>query len=248
MPLCVAFADTAGIVPGSITAWRWSFGDGSTDTAQNPQHCFNTAGDYSVSLAITGSNGCSDTLTQTNYIHAYALPHAEFSNTPAQTDIFTPEFQYINESSGAASWLWDMGDLSHTTALNPSHTYAGAGTYTVWLYTASGYGCTDSVSHTVVVEDAFTFYAQNAFTPDNNGLDDVFLPKGSGWDPAAFDLAIFDRWGNLCFESKDMSKGWDGRVKGGSEVAQMDVYIWKVSLRSMAGDKHSYMGTVTIVK
>ena len=76
----------------------------------------------------------------------------------------------------------------------------------------------------------------------------VVVAKGTGWNPEKFYLMIFDRWGNKCYETRDMNKGWDGRANNGSEVAQEDVYVWKVILTDIFDQKQSYMGSVTIVK
>ncbi|MCW3086126.1 MAG: hypothetical protein JWP12_3492 [Bacteroidetes bacterium] len=247
-PLCVQFTDTTGITPGAITGWNWTFGDGGTDALQSTSHCYPNDGSYTVALTVTGANGCSNTVTQNNYIQVFPLPEAAFTSNVTEANLFDPTINFINETSGAVSCNWTFGDAVTSTQVNPSHTYNDAGTYPVWLVAATDKGCIDSVMHTVVIQGEFTFFAPNAFTPDDDLTNNMFLPKGIGWDPAKYELMVFDRWGNTCFETKDVNKGWNGIVKNGSEVAQMDVYVWKVMLWDVFGKKHSYTGTVTIAK
>ncbi len=247
-PLCVAFTDTTGITPGTITNWNWTFGDGETGMLQSTSHCYPNDGSYAVALTVTGANGCSNTVMQNNYIQVFPLPEAAFTSDVTEANLFDPTIHFINETSGAVSYNWNFGDALTSTQVNPSHTYGDADTYPVWLVAATDKGCTDSVNHMIVIQGEFTFYAPNAFTPNDDLINNVFLPKGMGWDPDKYELMVFDRWGNSCFETKDVNKGWNGIVKNGSEVAQMDVYVWRVVLWDVFGKKHSYTGTVTIAK
>ena len=130
-PLNVAFTDQS---TGDITAWSWDFGDGGTSTAQNPNHTYNTAGVYTVSLTV--SNACgSDVMTKTDYITVNQpvcnAPVADFSGTPLSGDAPLLVDFTDNSSNAPTSWSWDFGDGGTSTAQNPSHTYNSAGTYTV---------------------------------------------------------------------------------------------------------------------
>jgi gliding motility-associated-like protein len=99
-----------------------------------------------------------------------------------------------------------------------------------------------------VVTEVFTFYAPNAFTPNEDRFNNVFKPIGRGWNPATYQLDIFDRWGTLCFTSNDVTVGWDGRVFNGMEVAQIDTYTWKVKVAETTGKKHNYIGRLILFK
>ncbi|MGZ6537908.1 MAG: T9SS type B sorting domain-containing protein [Bacteroidia bacterium] len=110
----------------------------------------------------------------------------------------------------------------------------------------NSYGCTAYVQHDIVVGPEFTFYIPNAFTPNGDGVNDFFFGTGIGID--TYDLYIFDRWGNMIFHGHDLNDMWNGKANGGSEIAQQDVYVWKVKLTDVFGKKHNYIGTVTLVK
>src|SRR6266536_1094496 len=138
-PLTVQFTDTS---TGGPTAWAWDFGDGSSSTAQNPSHSYATAGTFTVALTASNAGG-SDTATQTGLISVSSPlpspPTASFSAAPTSgTAPLTVQFTDTS-TGGPTAWAWDFGDGSSSTAQNPSHSYATAGTFTVAL-TASNAG------------------------------------------------------------------------------------------------------------
>ncbi|HGY89785.1 MAG TPA: PKD domain-containing protein [Planctomycetes bacterium] len=151
-PLVVAFTDLS---TGSVTSWSWNFGDGTTSTAQNPSHTYASTGSYTVSLTVTGPGG-SDTMTKTAYVNVgVPAPTADFSGTPLSgTAPLIVAFTDLSTGS-VTSWSWNFGDGASSTAQNPSHTYASAGTYTVSL-TVTGPGGSDTMTKTgyVVVSEA----------------------------------------------------------------------------------------------
>jgi gliding motility-associated-like protein len=99
-----------------------------------------------------------------------------------------------------------------------------------------------------VVNDIFTFYAPNAFSPNDDNVNPVFLPTGEAWDNNTFTMWIYDRWGNLAFKSTDVTKGWDGRYRSKGDEAQEDTYIWKVQVNDIFGRRHDYHGVVNLLK
>ncbi len=114
------------------------------------------------------------------------------------------------------------------------------------MFVTNANGCVDSVQNVVEVLPEFTFFIPNAFTPNGDGINDDFNGKGIGI--TKYEMMIFDRWGNMIFFTDSLYKNWDGRANHGSDVAQQDVYVWKVKLTDVFEKKHNYIGTVTIVK
>jgi len=101
----------------------------------------------------------------------------------------------------------------------------------------------------VFIKGAFSFYAPNSFTPDGDLINDSFTPKGVGVDETDYELWIFDRWGNMIWRTTIWGESWDGRVNKGGEIAQLDTYVWKVQVKEKdSGQKHNYIGHVSIVK
>jgi gliding motility-associated-like protein len=146
--------------------------------------------------------------------------------------------------------MWDFGDpgsglLNNSSQMNPSHEYLYSGTYYVTLMVENGYGCRDYVVKPIYVDIVYNVYIPNVFTPDGNGLNDVFQPKGIGIDESEYKMMIFDRWGELIYESNNFQKGWDGSVKGSRGKAKEDVYVYKIFIKDLKGKIHEYVGHVT---
>jgi gliding motility-associated-like protein len=246
-PSCINFTDqTTSASP--ILTWQWNFGDAQSSSQQSPRHCYASGGTYSVSLIATSVSGCIDSVIQNNYITLYNVPTALFIADPSEANLYEPDIQFNDQSTDAASWLWNFGDGNSSTEQNPQHTFTEQNTFPVVLIVTSPFGCIDSTTIDVNIKNDFTFYAPNAFTPNANGNNDIFLPKGTYWNPAKFNLHIFDRWGNLIFVSTNVNQGWDGKVKGGSNFVESDVYVWTVEISDLGGDKYYYTGSVTVVK
>ncbi len=257
-PVCVTFNDASAVAGGTISTWNWTFGDGSTFNGQNPPvHCYTNLGTtdatFSVGLTVTSSlGGCTSTDTYINYITVFANPIAEFTASPNPATILEPTVNFTDQSSSTSpitSWDWNFGDGStNSNATNPTHDFPNAfsGSYTVTLTIVDGNGCTDNVSHTIVIDPEFTFFIPNAFTPNGDGVNDFF--QGQGVGIAKYEIMIFDRWGNMIWYTDDINKLWDGKANHGDDMAQQDVYVWKVKLTDVFNKKHNYIGTVTIVK
>ncbi|MCX6295948.1 MAG: gliding motility-associated C-terminal domain-containing protein [Bacteroidetes bacterium] len=187
------------------------------------------------------------------YVNVNPNPFADFSISPNPVSSLSPFVSFTDLSTVTiTNWSWNFGDLTSTsdvsTAQNPSYQYPSTGSNTVTLIVTNQFGCVDTATQIVDIIDDFVFYAPNAFTPDGDGLNDIFLPKGIGYDIETFNMMIFDRWGNNIYSTDDYNKGWDGRANHGTEIAQIDVYVWKVELTDNKKLKHKYIGHVTIVK
>lgn len=182
-------------------------------------------------------------------INVWANPNAEFSFNPNPATVLDLNVGFNDQSSSdVTSWYWDFGDGANSSLENPSHTFPDIEgiTYNTMLVVQNANGCVDTVIHPVLVSPEFTFFIPNAFTPNGDEINDTFNGKGVGIK--TYEMYIFDRWGNLIYYTDSLNKPWDGRANHGSEVAQQDVYVWKVRLTDVFDKKHSYIGSVTLVK
>lgn len=247
-PICVTFAGVASQVPGNnVVSWAWNFGDGQTATGFNGQHCYNFSGNYSVGLYGITQMGCLDSVVQYNVIKVYPNPHADFSADPFQTDIYENTIHFTDESqTNIVLWNWTLQSGVYSNSQNPTYTYAQEGTYPVKLVVVNSNGCRDSIIKDVVIVPVYTFYAPNAFTPNEDGKDENFLPLGTAWNANTYHLWVFDRWGNELFHTVDANQGWDGKKNG--DVLQEDVYVWRVSLNDVFGLGHDYKGVISLVR
>lgn len=249
-PVCVNFADLSTVTaPSTITSWSWDFGDQTTSTQQNPNHCYSNAGQYSVTLTVT-SNGCSNTIVMSNYIECFPNAVASFTMSPQPTTVLNGEIDFTDLSTNAASWSWSFGDVANSTSTqqNPEFAYGIPGCYDVELSVISPDGCPADTIEEVCVDPDVTIFVPNAFTPNGNGNNEIFIPLWEGIDPTKYEFWIFDRWGQLIFHSTDVAQGWDGRVNGGSEIAQIDTYVWKLVCTDIMGNQHNMIGHVNLIK
>jgi gliding motility-associated-like protein len=253
---CVNFSDSSVVTGGRINQWKWNFGDPSssdnTSELQNPRHCYENTGFYDVGLTVTSDKGCVSSLTYQKMIQVFAIPIAEFIPTPNPASMYDPKVTLKNASSAdVVYWNYHFGDGDSVSpkTISPVHLYPGIASrsYLATLLVRNADGCVNKVAHLIEIGPEFTFYIPNAFTPTrNDGINDTFFGKGVGI--VEYHIWIFDRWGNMVFDTPDINEGWDGRANGGKDVSQQDVFVWRVKLTDIFGKKHQYMGTVTIVK
>jgi gliding motility-associated-like protein len=153
-PLRTQFNDLSTPGIGSIVSWSWSFGDGSSSTIQNPQHTYLNSGNYSVTLTVVNSSGCSRTIVKPNYITVSPGVRADFDFTPP-VNCSPPEliqFQNLTTGPGTITYQWNFGDGNTSTATSPSNNYLTTGPFTVTLIATSSQGCVDTLVRNNLVQ------------------------------------------------------------------------------------------------
>ena len=246
-PLTVHFyVDTTGFGAGAVLLW--DFGEnGATSNAILPTHVYTTPGCHNVSLTVTVPPGCSATQTYPCLINTTAQPVAQFTANPQSASILDPLVSFTNTSSGATSWVWSFGDSTSSTDWSPQHLYDAVGTYHVYLAVSNADGCVDTMWMDIIVNDYHTFFVPNAFTPNGNGSNDEFGPEFTNILSEQYDFYIFDRWGNMVFESHDPYKKWNGRWHGDGDKVQQDVYVYKIFYLDNMYGEHALIGSVTVL-
>lgn len=240
----VHFIDSSFTTNGPLT-YQWFFGDGTTSSEQNPYHTYPAIGTYNTFLIITTINGCKDTISLDSPLSIYPSPVAGFYVTPTDTSIFYPNVNTYDESIGAIDCDMYWGDGTVSTNCDTSHHYSKPGTYTLMQVVTNANGCTDTAYSTVIIRPEFLFWIPNAFTPNGNGVNDVFKPVILGVHNYSF--LIFDRWGEKIFETNDMYEGWNGFFKG--RLCTNDVFVYKINFRDdVLNNEHQYIGRVTLVR
>ena len=214
----------------SGSSCSWSFGDGgSSSNCDSVAYTFSAAGCWDVSLDITTSDGCLANYTEPQYVCVYDYPTASFSFTPQPTTLLNTQINFNNFSTGASiyNWTFDVnGTPAYSSQEHPVYVFSDdqAGSYEVCLEAVNDYGCTAVTCRIVEINDVFLVYVPNAFTPGNeDNINDVFLPVVNGVDFQEFEFFIFNRWGELIFESYRIEEGWDGTYKG--KIAKQDAYV-----------------------
>lgn len=215
-PVEIVFENQSIASAGS--EYLWDFGDGSNSTSSTGlAHTYQFAGVYPVSLTIETENLCSATYNLPQDISVYALPQANFEINPQQAFSIDPQVNFNNTSSTHVISSWDFGDGANSNLENPTHLYplGIASNYEVTLIISTEHGCMDTLSKIVVVKDQLIIYVPNSFTPNGDQFNNIFQPIiTSGVEEYGYSFVIYNRWGEIVFESNDIYSGWDGTYKG----------------------------------
>lgn len=230
----------------------WTIGNRATATGFTVNVLDLPAGKYDVTLTVRSPQGCVNTVTMTDYLTVIPKPIAKFSMTPNPTTVFNTIIQFQDESSSdVVLWDWDFSGLGFSDVQNPVYQYpSDTGIFPIRLKVTSIDGCESSVENLLRIGAEYNMFIPTAFTPNGDGLNDVFSPVGLGVDPSKFSMVVYDRWGNLVFESNSLGEPWDGSIKGKNQPAPNGTYVWKVFANSLAGDlkNYEYTGIINLIR
>jgi len=233
-PLPVNFS-AINPIPGAN--YTWFLNNTEIGTGPNLVYTINESGYHDITLEYELSS-CMETTTYSDYIFMENDPIASFTFNPAVISSEIEEINFVNSSIGAVSYLWDFGDNSSSTVQNTSHTYTGAADNILVSLTASSpLGCFDIYEMTIVVLSEAIFYIPNTFTPDEDEHNQLWKPIfTSGFDIYSFNLQIYNRWGEIIWETNDASAGWDGTYGIDGLRVPVGIYNWTIRYGSKIND------------
>lgn len=228
-PFLAQFVDLSSA--DSPILYSWDFGDGNTSTSANPSNIYFTPGEYAVSLTIITPFGCVDTLSLVKdpFVFVRPSPTASFVVDPSETDICNAEIQFTDQSLGAYSYLYILDENGRVSEQsNPLITYFTSGTKNPLQIVTNEYGCSDSAYAVIAIEPVSVF-VPNTFTPDGNEFNNIFNAE-TDFPMFSWDLKIYNRWGQVVFQSSDPSIGWDGTLDG--QIMQDGLYVYRIKYMS----------------
>ena len=246
--------------PATYASSTWSISDGNTILNQdNLNLLFQYPGSYSASLILTNAAGCDYPSIQPITLNSYAPPTAGYIATPQPADVLDTEITFTDMTEGypITNYLWTFSTLAGeslggSAAANPVFDFPSGygGDYIVNLQVTDIHNCTDVITPSLVtIDDLLQFYVPSAFTPNNDGLNDVLRFEGADIDPTRFKLQIFSRYGELLFESTDPSIPWTGNIRGGEHYAPNGAYNWTAIIVSEStGAKKELNGSFIITR
>ncbi len=240
-PLEVDFTDTSSNTSGFVT-YDWHFGNAGGSTTPSPTITFNKEGSYPVSLLVTSDGDCKSFVERTDYIRVYDSPTATFTADPLETVLEQATIQFSNNSVSTDTLIynWNFDDGSSSNNANPNHTYTETGSYNVLLTVVTDNGCEDTYTTEITVHPDFAVFIPNAFTPNGDGLNDVFEVKGVG--VKTYQLQIYSRWGEQLYESDNLENKWDAaNVPAGT-------YVYVIHATTLLDNQIEEKGTVTVIK
>lgn len=240
------FANCDGLVAVNVVGGMQPF-TLTWDNGMSGQQISNLCrGTYS--LALVDANGCSGSGTAT--VDSPPNVVADFYFWEEEFTVLDPRIQFFNSSTGAIIYTWSFGDdLGSSAEESPLFTFPDEpGIHEVELIAYNENNCTDTAFAIIEIKDEIIYYVPNTFTPDDDGFNETFKPIfTSGFEPWDYQLLIFNRWGEVVFESRNAKFGWDGSY--GGKKAQDGTYIWRIEfLETMSDKRHVINGHVNLLK
>jgi gliding motility-associated-like protein len=227
----------------------WDFGNEVTSTETIAKYVYTTGGAFDIKqIAII--NGCKSELTKTDYINVVAKPiNVQFSQSTNTLDLYNPEVSFTTNTD-ALYYYWSFGDGKSTNVKNPTHLFPSQPDNYLVTLTASNIlnHCSNSISHVIVMPEPVIYYIPNTFTPNGDEFNNTFQPIFTmGYDPQNYAFYIYNRWGELIFESHDSKIGWDGTF--GDKLLKGDTFVWKLTFKEKnTSIEHNETGHVNILR
>ncbi len=261
-PTSVSFAESSegGCNPTPITFTNnsspigndydilWDFGDGNTSTEISPTHIYENPGVYSISLSIESPAGCEVGESFNDLITILAAPTAGFSLSPDELTSTNPTVQVTDGSTLANSWLYNFNEQGTSTDPNPSFTFRTTGLQPITQIVTAQSGCRDTFQAVIDVIPFVEWYMPNAFTPTRDGINDIFIGNGNLDGATDFVFTIWNRWGELIFETNDYNVGWNGRKNNEGQDSPAGVYVYVLNYRTPRGDLVQLEGFATLIR
>ncbi|OAV45008.1 PKD domain-containing protein [Lewinella sp. 4G2] len=231
--------------------FEWRFGDGGTSDELSPTYAYDTEGIYDVYLKITSPLGCSVDTTLLEFVDVRQSPMADFFWTPERPTRLAPDFQVFDASQnslGKKYWVSNAnGDRLFATP-NASFPYTLRDTSSIFITQVVSHpsGCTDTIVKSLRLAGASTFYVPNAFTPNGDGLNDIFFPKGELNEITEYRFRVWNRWGELVFSTSDPEQGWNGQFR---EIdSPGGAYLWDAEFLDPLGLEQRFKGGVVLIR
>src|SRR3989338_2010058 len=247
--LCAGVDTIISNTSTGATTYQWFVNGQPSGNA--PDLSFNevNSGCYAVELIAGNQFGCADTTFQSCAVEIQPTPQSLVYPANNLLTVDNPTVLITDNSTDAGNCAWYLNGqlLSQPCGVDFTQPFPGLGTYEFVHYAFNNFGCLDSSSFVIEVREGLTYYVPNAFTPDGDEFNNVFQPVfTSGFDPSDFQLQIFNRWGELVFESHDHQVGWDGTYHG--KLAIDGTYTWTINLKDLYSDKrYELVGMVTLI-
>jgi len=235
------FVNTSTVSAGNIETSIWYLGNGDVVNGDSLQYTYTFSGDYFTQLFVTSDYGCVDSVGKFYSIHN--KPIASFEYSPFTVSTLQPEMNFITTTPSFSALLWNFDDSTFSTIANPVHEFENAGTYDVWLTVADSNQCIDSVMHRITMYYDFVLYIPNTFTPNDNGNNDSFGPKGIRMDKyKSYEFIVFNRWGEKVFVTNNIAEHWDGAN------CQHGAYTWSIIIVDELGAIRKKVGEVLLIR
>ncbi|MEM1119023.1 MAG: PKD domain-containing protein [Bacteroidota bacterium] len=227
----------------------WDLGDGNSTTGLSPTHTYDQVGTFPISLNVTSPFGCTIDTSFGNIITTVASPVADFTMGSSEISRLDPVAEFFNQSTGAIRHDWLFDDFGRSREVNPTYVFAGSsGEKIVRLIVTGENGCRDTTYSSLIITPDIRYQLPNAFTPNGDGVNDEFFGVGNADEAVSFYLSIWNRYGELIFETNDADQAWNGRKNNVGEEAPNGVYVVTVTYENFNGEITNLKGMVTVIR
>lgn len=227
---------------------HWDFGDGETGTDISPVHVYQDTGTFDVRLELTSPIGCYSDTTFAGLVKILPPPVADFYFEPENPSNFSPEVKLVDQSFAAAHWDWYVNGKLIAQKPEFVYNFPDTGIQEVTLIITHPEKCQDTLVQYIDVEPKVTFFMPNAFTPNEDSVNDFFRGTGVTRGITNFKLEIWDRFGQLVFNTNNPTEAWNGRVNNTGKPANAGVYVCIVSFTGPRGAPFNYRGFTTLIR
>ncbi len=231
----------------------WEFQDGFLAMGcDGVEHAFGEPGFQAVGLTAVTSAGCEGAILMDSTVFVLGNPNTEFSFEELDGTTISPNVQFINQSAGADSLHWDFGDGEFSDESSPLHLYPGLipDSYIACLTAYNALGCSDSVCTLIQIESDFLMTIPNAFTPDDDMLNDRIKPIFNDIILVDYSYVVFNRLGEIVFETNDPEMWWNGQgINNPNYLCPDGVYPYLIRARAInTSETLEYRGHITLIR
>jgi gliding motility-associated-like protein len=246
-PANIFFNNLSTPIDDSYT-FDWDFGDGKNGDKMSPTNLYEEEGTYTVSLRVVSPLGCETFKTWPSLIQVVPGPAAGFTYSPEEPDFYNNTVQFTDASKDGAAFLWRFDSLGVSLMQNPTFTFRDTGVFNVQQIVLHRSGCSDTAEAKIAIYPVVKFFMPNAFTPNQDGLNDDFIPVGKFEGLRNYSFTIWNRWGDLIFSTDDFRIGWNGQRNNTGEVAPPGVYAYLIEYVDPLGDRKTIKGHCTLIR
>lgn len=229
--------------------YLWDFGDGTADSNYNTSHRYNKEGNYLVKLTVIDSLNCIVLQQVQDSINIVGIVKADFDYESGLCELI---YKFTNKSVGILKyfWLFDSVTIDSSQTSPITHTFAAAGSYKVGIIVNPGFSCTDTLYKTINIKigSIDSILIPNSFTPNADGINDCYHIAGIQPPCDEFHLWIYNRWGELLWQTSDINDCWHGYNDAGLPYSAGTYYYLLETNKAGKKTKKHYKGTITLVR
>lgn len=229
-----------------IDSWNWDFGNSTTSTMANPSATYKRAGTFSIEATAETDKGCTYTYKLDNGVTIHPNPVVEFEYKRVSWNFEETIIEFEGNSSIATNnYTWDFGNGKSGSTPYKRVDYSEAGYYTVTLSSKTDKGCVGSITKSILIVPPFDAYVPTSFTPNGDGINDYFGMEGVEFI-SAFDMRIFNRWGQEVFHSSNLKNQWNGKY--GNTALSPGLYTYTINISDAEGRPYEINGSIQLIR